>query len=172
MQIKKMAHIFSWLLIIQEMIPAMLFGAFVAIPLALLFKIDMQEFPIWGNAEENPPEWFYRKAAKTWYIRYWPRWWWYSVRNPLNNLRFLFNDREDYITEGWPHGPMEAQDLIDLGLTSAYRWRERGLMAGYRVVWLEDDDKYSELWFGWKVGSIVPGLGFATSIRLKRDIGT
>ena len=87
-------------------------------------------------------------------------------------MRFLFDDSEEFKIEGWQEQSMEAHDLIIAGVTSATRWSYRGAMAGWRIVWLNGDDKYSEIWFGWKVGSTVPGLGFATQVRLKRDIGT
>jgi hypothetical protein len=148
------------------------FGAVVVIPLALLFKADMKTFPLYGNKEEGYPEWFDRYVQNFWYKKLFPRWWWYSIRNPLNNMRFLFDDDKEFKIEGWQEQSMEAHNLIIAGVTSATRWSYRGGMAGWRRVWLNGDDKYSEVWFGWKVGSTVPGLGFATQVRLKRDIGT
>ena len=170
--IVKLLHIIQWIVIMITMLPFMALGALVVIPLALLFRVDMKKLPLWGNAEEGYPEWFDRYVQDFWYKKIFPRWWWYTIRNPLNNLRFLFDDSKAFSIDGWQPQSMEAHDLIAAGVTSASRWSYRGIMAGYRRVWLNDDDKYSEIWFGWKVGSIVPGLGFATQWRRKRDIGT
>ncbi len=104
------------------------------------------------------------------FVAKFPTFWWYAVRNPVNNKRFIFKDREAKI-DGW-EGPMEAQDLIDAGVTKATRWAYSGAFAGYRVIKLEGDNKYSEYWHGWKVGSTVPGMGFAMQLRRKREIGT
>ena len=132
----------------------------------------MKKLPIWGNKEEGYPDWFDRYVQKFWYKKIFPQWWWYVVRNPLNNMRFLFDDSKEYTVVGWQQPSMEAHDLIDADLLVASRWSHRGAMAGYRRVWLNADGTYSEIWFGWKVGSTVPGLGFATQVRLHREIGT
>jgi len=146
-------------------------GMVVVIPLALLFNVDMKKLPLYGNKEEGYPEWFDRYVQDFWYKKLFPRWWWFSIRNPINNMRFLFDDNKDFDSYGWQGDSMEAHDLIAAGVTSASLWRRRGLLAGYRRVWLNDDGTYSEIWFGWKVGSVVPGLGFATQLRLKREVG-
>lgn len=170
--ITKLLHIIQWIVVITLMLPFMILGAFTIVPLALLFKVDMKKLPIWGNKEEGYPEWFDRYVQDFWYKKIFPRWWWYVIRNPLNNMRFLFDDSKSFDIEGWEPQSMEAHDLIIAGVTSASRWSYRGMTAGYRRVWLNDIDTYSEIWFGWKVGSTVPGMGFATQMRLKRDIGT
>jgi len=148
------------------------FGMVVVIPLALLFNVDMKKLPIYGNQEEGYPAWFDRYVQNFWYKKVFPQWWWFSIRNPLNNMRFLFDDDKPFDKYGWQGDSLEAHDLIAAGVTSASLWRRRGLLAGWRRVWLNDDGTYSEIWFGWKVGSVVPGLGFATQLRLKREIGT
>ena len=168
----KLLHIIQWIAVIVLMIPLMVFGGVIVIPFALLFNADMKNLPLYGNKEEGYPEWFDRYVQNFWYKKIFPRWWWYVIRNPLNNMRFLFDDSKEFKIEGWQEQSMEAHDLIIAGVTSATRWSYRGAMAGWRRVWLNGDDKYSEVWFGWKVGSTVPGLGFATQVRLKRDIGT
>ena len=170
--IAKLLHIIQWILVIALMIPLMLLGGVIVIPLALLFNVDMKNLWLWGNEEEGYPEWFDRYVQNFWYKKIFPKWWWYTIRNPLNNMRFMFDDKEPFEIEGWQEPSMEAHNLIDAGVTSASRWSYRGAMAGYRRVWLNDVDTYSEFWIGWKVGSTVPGLGFATQLRLKREIGT
>jgi len=144
----------------------------VIVPFALLFNANMKTFPIYGNREEGYPDWFDDYAQKYWYKKLWPRWWWFTIRNSVNNLRYLFDDSKPFKTIGWQDEVMEAHTLIAAGVKSASRWRYRGLMAGYRKVWLnKDGETYGEMWFGWKVGSRVPGLGFTTQLRLKADIG-
>ena len=169
--IVKLLHIIQWVGVITLMIPFMLLGAFLVVPLALLFKADMKKLWLWGNAEEGCPDWWL-KMDKPAIKDVFPRWWWFVIRNPLNNMRYMFDDSEKFDTYGWQQDSMEAHDLIAADITSASRWRRRGKLASYRRVWLNDIDTYSEFWIGWKVGSTVPGLGFATQLRLKREIGT
>lgn len=190
----KLLHIVQWAAIILLMLPFMALGGFIVIPLALLFKIDMKELWLWGNREEGYPARFDRYVQDFWYKKIFPQWWWYTVRNPLNNMRFMFDDDAPFDIDGWEPQSMEAHDLIIADIESTSRWSYRGAMAGYRRVWLtvQKKDKlllikslfklrrvyrsagiyYGEFWIGWKVGSIVPGLGFATQLRLKREIGT
>jgi hypothetical protein len=161
----------SWL---QAFLPVGLvfLGAFLVVPLALLFKADMKKLPIWGNREEGYPDWFDRYVQAYWYKKIFPRWWWFCIRNSTNNFRYLFDDTKPFKTIGWQDDVMEAHTLIAAGVKSASRWRYRGLLAGYRKVWLNDDgETYGELWVGWKVGSKVPGLGFTTQLRRKATIG-
>jgi hypothetical protein len=127
-------------------------------------------FWLWGNDEEHYPDWWAEEADERWYTSIFPRFWWYAIRNPVNNLRFIFKDREANIV-GWGPQSMEATDLITHKVRSASRWAYNGPFAGYRRIWLNGDNRYSEIWFGWKVGSSVPGMGFTAQVRLKRLIG-
>lgn len=182
----KLLHIIQWIIVITITIPLMVLGAFVVIPLALLFKADMRTLPIWGNREEGYPAWFDKYVQDYWYKKIFPRWWWFSIRNSLNNVRFLFDDSKPFKVEGWQKPSMEAHDLIAANVRSASRWSYRGITAGWRRVWLttvETDIKffwyilvpageyYSELWFGWKVGSTVEGLDITSQVRLYVEIG-
>jgi hypothetical protein len=121
-------------------------------------------FWLWGNDEEGYPDWAYAEGHSPW--------WWYAVRNPINNHRFIFNDDKPFKNYGWLPEAMEAQGLIEHKIKRAYRWRVRGIFAGYRLIWLVDNNTYSEIWIGWKVGSRVPGLGLTFQVRLRREIGT
>jgi len=120
-------------------------------------------FTLWGNKEEGYPLWAEQQGISAW--------WWYAIRNPVNNKRYVFKEKKAPKVYGW-QGPMEAQDLIREGVGTATRWTHSGWKVGYRKVWLEGNDKYSEVWGGWKLGSDVPGLGFTMQVRLKRKIGT
>jgi hypothetical protein len=170
--IVKLLHIIQWIAVIVLMIPLMILGGVLIIPFALLFNADMKNFPLYGNREEGYPEWFDRYVQDFWFKKIFPRWWWFTVRNPLNNMRFLVSDEGEFGTDGWSGKSMEAHDLLEAGVGVATRWNYRGAFAGYRRVWINSSSTYSEIWIGWKVGSVVPGLGFATQLRLKRKIGT
>ena len=132
-------------------------------------------FWLWGNDEEGCPDWWMDRAANSDHgkvAEWFPRFWWYAIRNPVNNFSFIFDDREAHTETDWnTDKPMEAQQLRNEGQHSAFMWSYNGPFGGYRRVWLTDSGKYSEVWIGWKVGSTVPGMGFTTQIRLKRDIG-
>ena len=163
--IVKALHILSWIPIGLIKIALALLGLFV-VPIALLFNGWPRLLWLWGNDEESPPQWFYSLG------RPFPDWWWYAIRNPVNNTRFIFKDRAARYETNWSiRGPMEAQQLIDAGQVMAYRWASNGPFAGYRRVWLNGQDKYSEIWFGWKVSSIVPGMGFTMQWRRKVRVG-
>lgn len=181
-KLQKLAYILSWVL------PALIklalwFVGLVVIPLALPFgsqskwRTKGHYFPklffLWDNKEEGCPQWWLIQAEsgeEGKFAKKFPKWWWFAMRNPVNGMRYIFKDREAKVA-GW-EGPMEAQNLIDAGVTVATRWLYSGAFAGYRRVWLTKDGKYGEFWFGWKVGSDVPGLGFTAQLRRNREIGT
>lgn len=176
-----------WIPLVLVKLLLALAGLFI-VPLALAtqsmgFHTDLDTekhwpdiFWWWGNDEEHCPEWWLAHAAegKAGKIAKWfPRFWWYAIRNPVNNLRFIFKDPE-HVNEdtNWTHGdPMEAQQMLQHGQSVAWRYRWSGWMSGYRRVWLHSHGKYSEFWIGWKLHSSVPGLGFSMQYRRKREIG-
>ena len=170
--IVKLLHILSWVVLGLIKLALALLGLFV-VPIALKFKHWPKILWLWHNAEGSAPAWFYRKALDaSGPMFWWPDWWWYAIRNPVNNARFIFKDREASIETNWPiAAPMEAQQMIAIGQGMAYRWAWSGPFAGYRCVWLNGQDKYSEIWFGWKVGSTVPGMGFTMQWRRKAQVG-
>ena len=171
-----------WIPMAAVKVIAVLLG-FIMVPLALLTRhmtldndTDREKhwpdiFWLWGNDEEGYPDWWKDKAKKKWWTRYWPQFWWYTVQNPANNLRFVFKDRLVTYSGDWPKAAMEAKAIVAAGKTSATRWARGGPFVGYRRIWIHSNDKYTEVWFGFKVGSIVPGLGFTTQFRPKREIG-
>lgn len=154
----------------------------LTVPLGLvLCEGDYKNWPdifwLWGNDEDGlGPEWWEMRAKRKNWPLFFARFWWLAIRNPVNNFRFLFKDRpfnECGISTNWmTEAPMEGKQLLEAGQPMAYLWIWSGLFAGYRRVWLHGVDKYSEIWFGWKLASGVPGLGFTTQVRLKREIGT
>jgi hypothetical protein len=178
-RIKKALYVLSWIpVIILKALAALLGLIMVPICLGTVDGEFTGLFWLWGNDEEGCPEWWLERAAdgKAGKVAQWfPRFWWYAIRNPVNNSRFIFKEPKRIVINY--HGnwrlqmPMEPQQLLDAGQGMAYLWRAAGPFAGYRRVWLNGDDRYSEVWIGWKVGSLVPGMGFATQVRLKRKIG-
>ena len=184
----KVLHILSWIPLIAIKLALVLLGLImVPICLATTGGDFTGIFWLWGNDKsKGVPDWWLNNASNKWWTRYWPRFWWYAVRNPVNNLRYVFEDTNaGYIVTNWQvysdeddRDPMEAQGLVDAKQQMAYRWVYAGPFAGYRRVWINEQPsggepgKYSEIWFGWKLSSDVPGLGFTTQVRLKRDIGT
>ena len=152
----------------------LIFLGLVAVPFGIKYNWPRYLW-LWGNDEEGCPEWWLKQAAsgeEGKLAQRFPCWWWYAIRNPVNNHRFIFRDRADVKEETNFEGRLEAPDLLEAGQQMGYRWAWAGPFAGYRRVWLAGQDKYSEIWFGWKVGSEVPGLGFTFQVRLKRKIGT
>jgi hypothetical protein len=136
-------------------------------------------FWLWGNDEEGCPEWWFTRAAngKAGKVAQWfPQFWWYAIRNPVNNMRYLFDDvslSDCYYKSNWQWDkPMEAQQIREAGMGSAFYYIQHSWMSGFRKVWLNSDGRYSEFWIGWKLASGVPGLGFAMQLRLKRKVGT
>jgi hypothetical protein len=146
----------------------------ITVPIALMFDKWPKVLWLWNNDEEGCPEWWLIRASNMgWFIKTFPRFWWFAVRNPLNNHRFLFKDRQPFIKSNWgPLKDMEAGNMLKRGQAIAYRWAYKGPFAGYRRVWLKGIDHYSEFWIGWKIGSDVPGMGFTLQFRPKRKIGT
>ena len=173
---KKVLYVLSWIPTGLLFAAGMIAGALFFVPLMLAISQEKNNrdvpkwFP-WGNEEEGCPDWWF-KREKHWIKDVFPRWWWFSIRNPMNNSRYWFDDRKAQYDTNWDQSvPMEAQQMIDAGVSDVYRWAYSGVFAGYRRVWLEDDGTYSERWFGWKVGSSVDGLGFATQNRRHIAIG-
>lgn len=178
-QIKKLLYIASWALFIPIYVLLFLIGLPVTY---LMVKRDHQSshWPkwawLWGNDEEGYPVWAAQRNIEPWH--------WYAIRNPVNNLRYVFKDREANWSGNWTSEVMEARELLENNTDKAYRWAWNGLFAGFRIVWLNGyweqmingeldcgADSYNEFWIGWKVGSTVPGMGFTLQLRLKREIG-
>lgn len=188
--IVKLLHVLSWIPAIIAKFILLIVGLF-AVAIALPFgsqekwKETKGYFPklffIWDNKEEGCPDWWPKYIARqvpdskgeevVQFLRSkMPTWWWFAIRNPVNGFRYIFKDREAKF-EGWQSKNMEAQGLIDAGVTHASRWAYSGPFAGYRTIKLEGDNKYSEFWIGWKVGSDVEGMGFTWQRRKDIEIG-
>jgi len=178
---KKILYAISWIPVAIFHIITILLGLIV-VPYCLMAigkSGTDYEWPdffwLWYNDEEGCPEWWLVRATNmNWFIKRFPRFWWFAVRNPVNNFRYIFEDRMPIQRESnWgPLKPMEASNMLARGQQMAYRWVANKWFSGYRRVWLKGITHYSEIWIGWKIGSNVPGMGFTLQIRLNRKIGT
>lgn len=190
-KIRKLFYILSWIPVTLLLI-ALIIAGLIIVPIALPFGSQKKfeekgrYFPklffLYDNKEEGCPDWWFKyierqvpNGAGEKFVQFmrekFPRFWWFAVRNNVNGFRYIFKDREAKF-DGWQSKNMEAHDLIEAGVTEARRWAYSGAFAGYRKVTLESDNKYSEVWFGWKVGSDVEGMGFAMQRRKNRRIGS
>jgi len=191
----KILYIMSWIPIAFIKLIIVIMGL-VLTPFFLInrtqehFNLDGRYFAKlwkpWDNLEEGCPKWWRDKCAlQSWkdadgiankFVAFmrktFPRWWWFAIRNPANGTRFIFKDRITFKMESdVPNGEIEPHQLIGKGLTSGYKWRYDGPFAGYKEVSINADGTYNEKWFGWKIGSEVPGLGFTVQYRKNGDIG-
>jgi len=193
---KKLLYILSWIPLGILNFALLLVGIPIV---ALFAGLDQTEWPrwtwLWQNEEDAGEPWWYIKRfpdGSPWlrirlgenmggfdpnylivFARHnkWVRQWKYSAfRNPVNNHRFLITEPTEYNSVGHP-GAFEAepQTLLLGKRRSCSGWRWSGFFAGYKRTWLKGPGKYSEIYFGWKVGSEVPGLGFTVQLRFNRD---
>jgi hypothetical protein len=179
MRLKKLLWGIAWIPFIVIKLVLSLLGLFI-VPVSLWYFNSHNRWPkvfwLWYNDQEGCPDWWFKYAdRKGGLIAKIPEFWWFAIRNPVNNFRYLFHDYPKEVL-GWEtnwdsEGVMEALQMLAAGQAMAYRWVWYGWKAGYRRVWLNSSGRYSEIWFGWKLGSDVPGLGFTWQIRLKRPIG-
>jgi len=175
-KLKKLLYILSWIPVAIFHIATMLMGLII-VPIAIHLSEGKKEqwpdiFWLWGNDEEFIPKWWLIRAKEqNWLIKRFPRFWWFAIRNPVNNFRYIFKDRKAKI-EGWAPQNMEAIDIVAWKVDEAHRWAYNGPFAGYCKIWLNNNGTYSEFWIGWKVGSTIPGMGFTMQLRLNRKIGT
>jgi len=192
---KKAAHMVSWLLLGIINFALLLVG----IPLIAIFAgLPQEDWPrwtwLWQNEEDQgAPRWYETRFpdGSPWlrirlgenmggydpdtlfvFARHnkWVRQWKYSAfRNPVNNHRFLFEDRTDFQVSGDPEAFIHSgRSLEASGERVSKGWRWSGPFAGYKKTWLKGPGFYSEFYIGWKVGSGVPGLGFTLQLRFNR----
>ncbi len=120
---------------------------------------------LWNNEEDMAllvPSWF--KPDKPRWLRVWL---YYAIRNPVNNLRYLFKDTNSFLQWGYS-GVLESKDMVELGVGEASRWRQSGWKFSYRKLSILNSEKYREFFIGWKIGMGVPGCGFTLQFRKGR----
>lgn len=119
--------------------------------------------PIYGNREHPvPPSWFMPEDAD--WIRDYV---WRAIRNPVNNLRYIFErfEPEDgTVGVGWGH---ENPDHIvrNWRRTPAWRFLRCGLFSEFWFLhYSVHFDRYFEFRIGWKFSGVP---GFAPTIQLR-----
>ena len=171
---RKGLYILSWIPVLAFELVGTTLGLFL-VPIALRFDKWPKLLWAWGNDEDDPRvdvrmQWYRDKAASQWWTRYWPNWWWYCIRNPFNNTRFLFDDTKPFKRYGSYTGIyLNGRSLREIGRYKGFRWNVRGWMASYEYVRVLDDTHVREFWIGWKVGATVPGLGFSTQLKWRTE---
>ena len=171
---RKGLYILSWIPVLLVVLTGLLLGL-ILVPIALQFKEWPKVLWLWGNDEDDPRvdkrmDWYRARAASKWWMRYWPNWWWYCIRNPFNNFRFLFDDTKPFTRLGSYTGKyLNGPSLREIGRYKGFRWNFRGWMASYEYVRVLDSGHTREFWIGWKVGATVPGLGFSTQFKWRTE---
>jgi hypothetical protein len=135
-------------------------GFFFVVPLALKLKVNMAELPLWGNREEPvPPHGFLLKN------RPFPVWWWFAIRNPVNNFRYMITEPKEVKSFYGKYDFSEDDPMEQAG----WRWRYRHSMFldSFRCTWgpARGSEGKREFYIGWKIASSTPGVGFAFSPR-------
>ena len=155
----------QWFILALFTLGGIILGLFI-VP----YAIRQDEWPkwawLWGNDEEGYPDWFAKKAANSWYRKHWPKFHWYAIENPFNNLRYLLDEPANVTTlpkkANWDYG----MDYMELG---GFKWRYRygGWKDSLRLTFGKQDPKGKrhEIYIGPKIGSKTPGVGIAMSWR-------
>lgn len=169
----------QWPAFIALKLAATIIGLFVC---ALFCAWPCPKWPrlaqLWAVAGDGNPWTWGERPRPDWATKY-PalgRWWYTAVRNPVNGQARLLSDPVAWDDLGsWTETDMEPKALWLANKTFAFRWRSAGWKDGMRIVWIHSvvDEAictYSEFYWGFKIGSPVPGLGFGTQVRLGRKV--
>lgn len=138
----------QWAICLLLLIPILIAGL-IAVPVGALYK----EWPRWL--------WLFGNEDEPRYGKWWDKVKWYGYRNPVANLRKLFKEPKWVCTFG-------ATDSMDAVAGWQIRWRFSVFADSIRITGGKPDKSKGkkELYFGWKLRSKTPGVGFATSIRM------
>lgn len=139
---------------------ALILAGSVAVPLTFLAP---KLFWLYGNDEPG----FRNEDFDSIWALLWDRW----VRNPVGNLKYLLEkmvgDPNEFNQWGVPRHERGTTDPMEAGDTVKWRIRQKGLLTSARVTWGEPNNSKgkNEVYFGFKLGSSVPGIGFTTQVR-------
>ena len=90
-------------------------------------------------------QWRDKCAASTGLMHRFPNFWWYVIRNPVGNIRFLFKDEGEVQRYGNFLEPrLSNWTLRQAGLTEGHRWNVRGWAGSYesvKLITLDKEDK-------------------------------
>jgi hypothetical protein len=131
----------------------------VAVPLALWwydrFGVWPRLFRTWHNFEDpvwDLPFWYTERYAPAhWAAKRLPRFWWFAIRNPANNMRLWFREPKSYRERGWS-GPMEPRAARRAGTRLIWRYRWSGLLAEFWCIYTWNQDRHFRFRLGWKLG--------------------
>lgn len=114
--------------------------------------------PVWGNREHPvPPGWFMPEDAD--WIRDYV---WRAIRNPVNNLRYLFDEPKAEIIGGDANPDVVVRKM---GYESSLRYMRAGIFSEFWYLrYSERFDRYFEFRIGWKFSGVP---GFAPTIQLR-----
>ena len=164
------------LLVALLFLPARLFVAalgLLAVPVALFCYDRTKKWPrvlnTWHNLQDpvdRLPFWYTDNYAPAhWAAKHLPRFWWFAVRNPANNMRRWFKQPKTYKQRGWP-GPMEPKFARKHG--PLWRYRYSGLLGEFWYIRPWGEDRHFRFRIGWKIGQREPGikdtLGYAIQL--------
>lgn len=111
---------------------------------------------VWGNKIEP--------VSPSWHMEDWPDWWadyvWRAIRNPVNNLRFLFEEPEVKVFRGVGNPDIEVR--ID-GFDKATRLIPGWLPEYWHMRRLKSGTLF-EFRVGWKYSGVP---GFTPTIQLR-----
>jgi len=138
----------------------------IAVPLSMVGdgrKRTPKMFWLWGNDEKGFRNEDFDNIHQLLMDR--------LFRNPSGNTKYLladwFGDPEVFAQYGVKrHIEGEETDPLELGNGFQWRYRQVGWLNSFRCTWGPPrDEGKKELYFGFKIGSDVPGLGFTFQIR-------
>lgn len=156
---------FIWTTFIAIKLVLFLVGL-VAVPLSLLGdgrKRTPKMFWLWGNDEPG----FRNEDFDSVWALLWDR----VGRNPVGNSKYLlekiFGDPDEFNQWGVAKHEKGTPDPMEAGDKIQWRARQKGLLTSARITWGKPDNSKgkNEVYFGFKLGSSVPGIGFATQVR-------
>ena len=119
--------------------------------------------PVW-----DLPVWYTERYAPAhWCAKRFPRFWWFAIRNPANNMRLWFKEPETYYEKagGW-EGPMEPRFAREQGRT-LWRYRYSGAFSELWVIHAWNENRHFRFRMGWKLGQRDGGtdaLGYAIQL--------
>ena len=91
--------------------------------------------------------------------------WELAIRNPVGGFDYLIDPPYDF--EQW--GEVLEATVTEKRLQ--VRVRFAGFLVSLRLLWRYNEDKYGELYVGWKLGSRRDALDFALSLRPWATVG-
>lgn len=137
----------QWAIVLLFLLPLLL-GTLVFVPIGACFSEWPRWIWIYGNEDEPSTGGWWDKVK-------------WHFRNPVANMRTLFKEPDWVVTWG-------ATDSMDEVAGWQIRWRHSVFADSLRITAGKPDPNKGkqEMYFGWKIKSKTPGVGFAWSLRM------